>query len=331
MNEAVALRPAGWDDVGAVIDLINREAAAVTGEELVTEADLRHEWAEPGFSPETGTCVAHLPDGRIIGYADYANLREPHTRPFGFCSVDPEERMRFDIGTLVSWVETRAREDMGRAPEDARITLVAGANEENTTVLSAWREAGFTEGRRFYQMRIDLDGPPEPAVVPDGYEIRPLHEDELWDVFTAMEEAFRDHYGHTRPTSPEKAFEMWKHYLIEGDEIDPDLLLIALSRDGEIAGGSLCQPSHGPFADMGWVNSLAVRPAHRRKGLAEALLRRSFVLFHNKGKARAGLGVDAESLTNATRLYEKCGMYRHRVFVQVQKIIREGRELANLG
>ncbi len=43
------------------------------------------------------------------------------------------------------------------------------------------------------------------------------------------------------------------------------------------------------------------------------------------------IAVDADSLTNATRLYEKCDMRQNKAFVQVEKILRNGEELANLG
>ena len=91
------------------------------------------------------------------------------------------------------------------------------------------------------------------------------------------------------------------------------------------------RPKHGPDDDMGWVSSRAVCRPYRKRGLGEALLRRSFTILHGKGKKRVGLGVDATSLTSATRLYEKCGMRQYKVFVQVEKILRDGEELANLG
>ena len=331
MNTTVTLRPATWDDLDAVLELINREGVAINGEERLTRSDLEHEWKEPGFSLETDSCIALLPDKSAAAYADYANTREPYARPYAFCALDPDRGSQTDPVELVRWAVDRATSDIPKAPPEARMTLIAPENERNPTVLDAWAAEGFTEGRRFYQMRIAFDGPPQPATVPEEYAIRPLEQVEQWDAFLAMQEAFRDHYGFTQPPSLEKAFETWKHHLIESNGIDPDMLLVAIGPEGTIAGGSLCRPTNGSREDMGWVNSLAVRPAHRRRGLAEALLRRSFEVFHAKGKTGAGLGVDADSLTNATRLYEKCGMHRHEVYVQMQKVIREGRELANMG
>ena len=150
-------------------------------------------------------------------------------------------------------------------------------------------------------------------------------------VYDAMQTAFRDHYGVVPPSDPDKGFERWKHYFLESQGADPRLQIIAVDSHGDIAGGSICKPTHGEDVNMAWVNSLAVLKEHRRKGLGEALLRRSFENFYALGKPRAGLGVDASSLTNATRLYEKCGMRQTKVFVEVAKVLRDGEELANLG
>ena len=60
--------------------------------------------------------------------------------------------------------------------------------------------------------------------------------------------------------------------------------------------------------DWGWIGTLGVRPAWRRRGIAEALLATAFAEFHRRCERRAALGVDAQSPTGATRLYEKAGM-----------------------
>ena len=46
---------------------------------------------------------------------------------------------------------------------------------------------------------------------------------------------------------------------------------------------------------------------------------------------RAATMNDADSITDATRLYTRCGMNQYNVFVEVSKMIRDGEELANLG
>ena len=76
-----------------------------------------------------------------------------------------------------------------------------------------------------------------------------------------------------------------------------------------------------------WIDDLGVLRPWRRRGIALALLHQVFVELHQRGRYKVGLGVDGESLTGATRLYEKAGM---RVFQQIdayEKELRPGRDL----
>ena len=76
--------------------------------------------------------------------------------------------------------------------------------------------------------------------------------------------------------------------------------------------------------DYGYIAQLGVRPAYRRRGLGEALLRQSFVQFHQADRAGVLLFVDAQSLTGATRLYERVGMASQPRFATWEKELRPG-------
>jgi ribosomal protein S18 acetylase RimI-like enzyme len=71
-----------------------------------------------------------------------------------------------------------------------------------------------------------------------------------------------------------------------------------------------------------------VRRPWRRQGLGLALLHHAFNEFYKRGKRKVGLGVDASSLTGATRLYERAGMHIHSQFDLYEKELRPGKELA---
>jgi ribosomal protein S18 acetylase RimI-like enzyme len=58
-----------------------------------------------------------------------------------------------------------------------------------------------------------------------------------------------------------------------------------------------------------------------------ALLRQAFVTFQQMGRAGVGLGVDASSLTGATRLYERAGMRVVLRFDMYEKELRNGIEM----
>lgn len=77
---------------------------------------------------------------------------------------------------------------------------------------------------------------------------------------------------------------------------------------------------------IGWVGTLGVRRAWRKRGLGEALLLHSFNEFSRRGMKIIGLGVDAANPTGATRLYQKAGMKIAAEFVIYEKELRPGRD-----
>ena len=76
------------------------------------------------------------------------------------------------------------------------------------------------------------------------------------------------------------------------------------------------------------MNILGVRGPWRKRGIGLALLRHAFGEFYRRGKRKAGLGVDAENLTGALRLYKNAGMHVHQAFNIFEKEIRPGREIS---
>jgi ribosomal protein S18 acetylase RimI-like enzyme len=144
-------------------------------------------------------------------------------------------------------------------------------------------------------------------------DARLLHETE--------KESFSDHYGYTP-----MPYEEWWHLRSQFNKPEPELWILAMDGD-ELAGMALCASQRAGQPDLGWVGSLGVRRPWRRRGLALAILQHAFQLLATRGKLRVGLGVDSQSLTGATRLYEKAGMHVVREFYEYERVIRAGEEL----
>ncbi|HIE55100.1 MAG TPA: GNAT family N-acetyltransferase [Chromatiaceae bacterium] len=72
---------------------------------------------------------------------------------------------------------------------------------------------------------------------------------------------------------------------------------------------------------------LGVTRPYRQRGLGLALLQHSFRQLYQRGQKGVSLGVDADSLTGATRLYEKAGMTVHRRYLEFSKLLRPGRDI----
>jgi len=159
---------------------------------------------------------------------------------------------------------------------------------------------GYHEVRRFWEMTIELgdDLPPDPTL-PEGLQLEPFSSELAPAFHAALEEAFADHWGH-RPVR----FEDWWQRQLARPDHDPSLWFVVRS-DGEVVAATRNDPER---SGGGWIGALGVRPAWRSRGLAKALLLRSFREFHARGQRRVGLGVDSENATGATKLYESVGM-----------------------
>jgi ribosomal protein S18 acetylase RimI-like enzyme len=57
----------------------------------------------------------------------------------------------------------------------------------------------------------------------------------------------------------------------------------------------------------GYTEEISVRRPWRKKGLARALIARSFKVLKEHGMTEAALAVDAENISGALKLYENMG------------------------
>ncbi len=69
----------------------------------------------------------------------------------------------------------------------------------------------------------------------------------------------------------------------------------------------------------GWLEHISVRRPWRRRGLATALIAESLRTLKTKGLTEAALGVDAENISGALRLYESLGFRRHQTGISFRK------------
>ena len=285
----LTVRPPTLADLDAVVDLGNAFERVFLGGESFTPEEIADEWRQLDLERDAWLVLA--PDGRLAGYATLEDRGEERFLSDGY--VHPELRGLGVGGKLVDLAEERA---VQRGAVSVQ-TAIVSADEAAVQVLEA---RGYRPVRHFYRMAIDLgDEAPEPEW-PAGIRIEPFYESHAPAFHEAIEDAWQDHWDHVpRP------FSQFRERMLEGSRYDPSLWTIAWA-DDEIAGGTICEAG---VYDMGWVRSLSVRRPWRRQGLGMALLLNAFRDFHRRGERRVGLGVDAESPTGATRLYERAGMH----------------------
>lgn len=319
-------RPVEIGDAPAIVAMLNLEAERFVGEPQFTVEEYAVDLQEPGFDRQDRSRIVLAPDGSAAGVVELYQ-QVPYVHPFAWVRVHPVHTGR-GLGTaLTEWAEAKARCDMGKAPAGARISLVCNGFANNTAARALFDSMGFRQVRVFYSMRVEFDTAPAEPVWPAGIQVRTMQidvDDEA--VFRATDEAFGDHWGHVeRPF--EDAFAHWKHRKFSDPSFDPTLQFLAMDGD-TIAGTSLCYAAGAGAFDIGWIDQLGVRRPWRQRGLAQALLLHTFGEFYRRGTTKVGLGVDADSLTGATRLYEKAGMYVHHSTVTFEKELRPGVELA---
>ena len=176
-------------------------------------------------------------------------------------------------------------------------------------------------------MRINMDTPPIEPEWPAGITLRTCDsETDLEAVYRAVNDSFRDHYGHIDMPF-EEGLKRFKHFMTGYEGFDPTLWFIAMEGD-EIAGVCLCREKSYDNPDVGYISTLGVLRPWRKRGIGLALLRHSFCELYRRGKRKAGLGVDAQSLTGALRLYENAGMHVHQAFDRYEKEFRPGKEIS---
>jgi ribosomal protein S18 acetylase RimI-like enzyme len=179
--------------------------------------------------------------------------------------------------------------------------IMIGAPEPDSGGRALFESRGYREVRRFYEMAIELTEEPTAPELPPGLVVDELREDEYEKFYEALNEAFAEHWE-WHPTPYEEWLEMRRGQ--HRDEQGPIWFVV---RDGdELAAVSRNDLS---VAGGGYVGAIGVRPAWRGKGLAKALLQRTFAEFWRRGTTRVTLDVDSQNATGAVKLYERVGMH----------------------
>jgi mycothiol synthase len=287
LTELIVRRPTR-DDLDAVVELGNAFERVFVGAEGFTVDEVADEWRQLDLDQDAWLIV--VPGGRLAGYATLEQRGGGRFQSDGY--VHPELRGLGVGGKLIDLAEERARA-LGAGLVQNTVVV---RDEAAVELLTA---RGYRPVRHFYRMAIELDDEPPKPQWPDGLRIEPFQEADALVFHEAIEDAWQDHWDH----SP-RSFDLFRERILRGAQYEPGLWTVVSSGD-EIAGGTICEAE---YYGMGWIRSLFVRRPWRRRGLGEALLLNAFRQFHERGERKVGLGVDADSPTGATRLYERAGM-----------------------
>jgi len=288
-------------DVEALVALINatdrvdRASLSVTVEQLL--ADL-----EPlATKPRDEVYLAER-QGRLVGYVRLIQLlTEPGERFVCRGIVAPDQRRRGIGSRLVRHALARARQLKSRVPSYFDVS----ARRSVPGVAQLAESLGLQPVRWFLWMRRGFGTPLPAPVPPPDVQLRPfvVGQDETGYV-AVYNAAFQTHFGALPLTVQELPG------LQERGWFDPELTVVAES-GADICG--LCAGSaSAPWlkredGDWAIIEDLAVAPAWQRRGLGRALLLAGMHRLRAAGFVGAYLGVDADNVHQARRLYESVG------------------------
>jgi len=320
------MRPFRLEDAQSAVDLFNARSQYLYGWNDSSLDDMLNDWTAPGIDLAEVVRVVEDDQGKIIGYIDVYDLNKPHVVKYVWGFLHPDFWDEDLYREMLSWAEDCARNRISLAPKGTRVVINHGTSSKENRRNAAMLDYGYQLVRNYYRMMIEFNEKPQQPVIPEGLRIETIDiENELVDALLALDDGFSDHYGHVE-RSLDDMLKQWTHYIENKKDFDPTLWFLAKDGD-EIAGLCRNSASMPEDPDMGWVNLLCVRKPWRRQGLGMALLLTAFDEFYRRGKKRAGLGVDASSLTNATRLYEKAGMRVTEKYDTYEFELRAGKDL----
>ncbi|MCA9948727.1 MAG: GNAT family N-acetyltransferase [Anaerolineales bacterium] len=326
----LTMRPATLDDIPGVVEAGNACAIAQIGRPDMEADDLHNEWTSPKVNLAENMRVVETDDGRIVGVIEVWDTDPLPVSNWVWARVHPDfENM--GIGSmLMDWADQRLQVTAERVPEDLRVYYHCDSVSTYLPSIQLFEDRKLKLVRHFWHMEIELDKPIPQPVWPQGIRLTTFAEiKDMRQVYLAFDDAFKDHWGHVDQPADgvDGRVEEWQHWVQNDKHFDPNLWFLAVAGE-EIAAVCLANPNRQEDPDMGWVDILGVRRPWRKQGLGLALLHHTFAALQTFGKLRCGLGVDAASLTGATRLYEKAGMHIARQYDAYEKEIRSGRDIS---
>ena len=311
MNE-VRIRNYRERDLEPLVELINAADAVDQLEWGTSLQELRERFSLPTLKPEDNVFVAQVGE-RVVGYVRLRLEKGEAESVFKIEGVVHPEWRRWGIGRrLLQRAHQRAEERQGEVVSET-VYFDADCEHEEAGRMALFESFGMRPTRYFLDMAYaPLEDIPEPQF-PPGISVRAwVRGQDNEATLAVFNDAFADHWDFI----PEP-LEEWLHWASR-PRFRPELNLLAVAGE-EIAGLCLCDVNEEHIARIGrqegLVDILGVRRPYRHQGLGRALLLAGLHALKEAGMESAMLGVDAESLTGATRLYESVGFVEHRQYI----------------
>ncbi len=330
LSEKYTGRMASMADLPQIHQLEEKKSLHYHGVPGFSLQRLRNEYEIPGFDITKSVHLVEDRNGKLAGLVKVWDEYNPPVHPYVWFSVDPDQENLGLEDYLLAWAEERSLQVFDRVDPELRVSIRSQSNHVVESSGKAKLAAGMKYIRHSFRMRIDMGEAPAAPIWPEGVTMRLYNPDQdARTVYEVDEEAFQDHFGFVKE-DPEEGFEKFMHHMSGDDSYDPSLWFLAVAGE-EVVAICLCRRYGAEDRDTGFVSSLGVKRAWRRQGIALALLQHAFGEYYKRGITKVDLGVDAESLTGATDLYKKAGMFVLRQYDMYEKELRPGKEVSVTG
>jgi mycothiol synthase len=295
------------DDYPSMNSVANAARAAEGLHFFSSDADFANSYSHLSrCDPARDVVVVEVAE-RVIAYARSTWLDE-HDGDSVYetiCYLHPDW-FRQGIGAvMLATTEARLREIAADHAPSRRRFFQAEASDLSPGRTALLLRAGYQPARHGYTMvRPTLDDQPD-APLPDGLEIRDVRPEHMRAIWTADQEAFRDHWG-SGPGTEEDYLEFLN------DPTQGDTSLWRIAWDGQEVAGQVrsfinLEENRRFGRRRGWVENISVGRPWRHRGLARALMAASFPLLRAHGMTEGALSVDAQNPTGASGVYQSVG------------------------
>lgn len=166
-------------------------------------------------------------------------------------------------------------------------TLDGSCRSEDARMTRFFERHGFSrDGVESLQYELVMNEPPQPAVLPEGYLIRPLNpEHELNEVVEIHQAA---HGTDNFSIADRLAIMQTTEYL-------PELDLVVVSAGGTLAGSCICGID-GTDPQQGYTDPIVVHPSFQNQGLGRALIQAGLSALYKRGVRLVRLGTSSENI-----------------------------------
>lgn len=244
-------------------------------------------WRSQSDDPDKEIATAHLwftPAGDLAGFAwpvdDEVDI-----------FAHPIHKALED--TMIAWAEERR---LRQQTDGAAVTFQVQTFDSDTARRAILEQRGYVYDcpHIVYRQR-SIDAPPTPMPLPAGYTIRPMDgERDVAGRVAAHRDAF----------APSEMTEARYRYAMASPTYRPDLDLVVADANDDIAAFTTvwldADNRFGVFEPVG------CHAAHRRRGLARAVITEGLRRLHGLGARRAIIGSDLDNEVS-NRLYESLG------------------------